>query len=280
MADSDENRNPCAIPELTFRAKVHKKVLQKLDESKNLTDICSQKLMDLREEVRSILTNSGHCDPADLYPHLEKGNPDQIVILNMILEWIYPNGRENHIVFGSSHNAVKNQSSTNELPNMSLDSKVIETEATTEATTELTNMSLDSKVIETEAPKNDMITVDLKTQDTQLDPKQNPMPKKIIETEAPKNDMVTVDLNTQDTQLNPKPYPMPRKTMTPRHKFKRIKKGSKVQKIQSPGVHKMRFKPSHKLQIAKTPQLSHQIYHVTPQFLTLESLGVIVQKWF
>ena len=32
-------------------------------------------------------------------------------------------------------------------------------------------MPLDSKVIENEAPKNDMITVDLKTQDTQLDPK-------------------------------------------------------------------------------------------------------------
>ena len=93
MADSDEDIDPCTIPELTFRVKVHKKVLQKLDESKNLTDICSQKLMDLREEVRSILTNSGHCDPTDLYPHLEKGNQDQIVILNMILEWIYPNGR-------------------------------------------------------------------------------------------------------------------------------------------------------------------------------------------
>ena len=45
----------------------------------------------------------------------------------------------------------------------------------------------DPKVIETEAPRNDMITVDLKTQDTQLNPKQNPMHKK-----------------TQDTQLNPK----------------------------------------------------------------------------
>ena len=39
---------------------------------------------------------------------------------------------------------------------------------------------------------------------------------------------------------------MPKKTMTPRYKFKRIKKGGKVQKIQSPGVHKMKFKPSHK----------------------------------
>ena len=65
---------------------------------------------------------------------------------------------------------------------------------------------------------------------------------KVIETEAPRNDMITVDLQTQDTQLNPKQNPMPKKTMTPRHKFKRIKKGGKVQKIQSPGVHKMKFK--------------------------------------
>ena len=219
MAASDEDIDPCTIPELTFRVKVHKKVLQKMDESKYLTDICSQKLMDLREEVRSILTNSGHCDPTDLYPHLEKGNQDQIVILNMILEWMYPNGRENHIVVGSSHNTAQNQNSTNELP----------------------NMSLDSKGIENEAAKND-ITVDLKTQDTQLDPKQKPIPEKVIETEAPKDDM-TVDLNT----LDPKPNPMPPKTITPRYKFKRIKKGGKVKKIKLSGVHKMKFKPSHKI---------------------------------
>ena len=73
------------------------------------------------------------------------------------------------------------------------------------------------------------------------------MPKKVIETEAPKNDTVTVDVNTQDTQLNPKPNPMPKKTMAPRYKFKRIKKGGRVQKIQSPGVHKMKFNPSHKI---------------------------------
>ena len=221
LADSDEDIDPCTIPELTFRIKVHQKVLQKLVESRNLADICSQKLMDLGEEVRSILTNSGHCDPADLYPHLEKGNQDQIVILNMILEGIYPNGRENHVVFGSSHDTVKNQNSTNEL----------------------SNMPLDSKVNENEAPKNDMITVDLKTQDTQLDPKQKPIPEKVIESEAPKNDMVTVDLNT----LDPKPNPIPKKTMTPKHKFKRIKKGGKVKKIQFSGVHKMKFKPPHKI---------------------------------
>ena len=47
---------------------------------------------------------------------------------------------------------------------------------------------------------------------------------------------MTVDLKTQDTQLNSKQNPMPKKTMTPRYKFKRIKKGGKVQKNQSPGV--------------------------------------------
>ena len=229
MAASDEDIDPCTIPELTFRVKVHKKVIQKMDESKNLTDICSQKLMDLREEVRSILTNSGHCDPADLYPHLEKGNQDQIVILNTILEWMYPNGRENHIVVGSSHNTAQNQNSTNELP----------------------NMSLDSKGVENEAPKNDMITVDLKTQDTQLDPKQKPIPEKVTESEAPKNDMMNVDLNT----LDPKPNPMPKKTMTPGYKFKRIKKGGKVKKIQSPGAHKMKFTPSHKIKDSQNTQI-------------------------
>ena len=32
VADSDINRKPCTIPEITFRAKVHEKLLQKLDE--------------------------------------------------------------------------------------------------------------------------------------------------------------------------------------------------------------------------------------------------------
>ena len=69
-----------------------------------------------------------------------------------------------------------------------------------------------------------------KTQDTQLNLEQNPMPKK-----------------TQDTQLNPKQNPMPKKTRTPRYKFKRINKDGKIQKIQFPGVHKMKVKPSHKV---------------------------------
>ena len=69
---------------------------------------------------------------------------------------------------------------------------------------------------------------------------------RLLKLKPARNDMITVDLKTQDTQLNSKQNPMPKKTMTPRYKFKRIKKGSKVQKVQSPGVHKMKFKPSHR----------------------------------
>ena len=72
--------------------------------------------------------------------------------------------------------------------------------------------------------------------------------------------MVTVDLNTHDTQLNSKPNPMPKKTMTPRYKFKRIKKSGKVQKIQLPGVHTMNFDPSHKITDSQnTPMKSSNI---------------------
>ena len=78
---------------------------------------------------------------------------------------------------------------------------------------------------------------------------------KVIETEAPRSDMITVDLKTQDTQLNPKLNPMPKKTITPRHKFKKIKKGGKVQKIQSNGVHKMKFKPQRNKRIYWSKQL-------------------------
>ena len=46
--------------------------------------------------------------------------------------------------------------------------------------------------------------------------------------------------------------------MTPRHKFKRIKKNGKVQTIQSPGVLKMKFKPSHRnKKVYWTKQLCH-----------------------
>ena len=185
----------------------------------------------MREEVKASLIACGHCDLTDLLPYLEAGNQEQIAALQIMLPWVYANGRSHC----SDPKVIKTEATT-ELPNMSLDTKVIETEATTEATTELPNMSLVSKVIETEAPKNDMITVDLQTQDTQLNPNQNPMPKK---------------------------------TMTPRHKCKRIKKGGKVQKIQSPGVHKMKFKPFHRnkrIYWSKQPYYVNKISHDSNSF--------------
>ena len=198
--------------EHTLWVEIEKAILPNVEDSSTLLEIGSHKFKQLRDEVESILTNSGHCDPADLYPYLEKGSQDQMVMLKMILEWIYPNGRENHIASGSSHNTVENQNSTNELPSMSLDPKV-------------------------------------------------------IGTEAPKNDMVTVNLNNQVTQLNPNPNP--KKTVTPKSKFKRIKKSGKVQKIQPPRVHKMKFKPSHRNERthwSKQPYYVNKISHGSNSF--------------
>ena len=154
------------VSEHALWVEVQKAILPYVEESMTLLDIGTHKFKQLREEVESIVMTSGHCDPADLSPYLEKDNQDQLIMLKIILKLLHPNSR--------SHCS-------------------------------------DSKVIETEAPRSNMITVYLKTQDTQINPKQNPMPKK---------------------------------TITPRHKFKKIKKGGKVQKTESNGVHKMKFKPS------------------------------------
>ena len=97
-------------------------------------------------------------------------------------------------------------------------------------------------------------TIDDNIQDT----KQNPMPKKVIKTEAPKNDMMTVNLITQDTQLNPNQIQCLRRLWHQKYRFTRIKKSGKVQKIQSPRTHKMKFKPSHRnKRIYGSKQLCH-----------------------
>ena len=186
--DSKMCKEPSVTPDETVLARFQEKILTQLAELDIQLDIYNVRVKQLREEVRATLIACGHCDPAYFLPYLEVGNQDQVAMLQILLQWVYPNGR--------SHCS---------------NPKAIEIEATTEATNELPNMSLDSEVIETGAQKNDM---------------------------------VTVDLNTHDTQLNPN---LPKKTMAPRHKFKRIKKGGQVQKIQSPGVHTMTFDPSHKI---------------------------------
>ena len=271
------------IPEMTLPADFQEKILTQPRGSNIHVDIYNVRFEQLKEEVTVTLIACGHCDLSDLLPYLEVGNKDQIDMLQIMLQWVYPNGEsccnKDSVGSVSSLKITDSQNTPIKSPITSCDSTVLDTgipksDSTkidlevqdttqnpmpkkvveTEATTELPNMSLNSKVIETESPKDDMMAVDLNT----LDPKPNPMPKKIIETEAPKNDMVTIDLNSQDAQLNPKPNPIPKKTMTPRHKFKRIKKGGKVQKIQSPGVLKMKFKPSHRnKKVYWTKQLCH-----------------------
>ena len=194
------------------------------------------------------------------------GNQDQIAMLQIMLQWVYPNGKsycnKNPVGSVSSHKITDSQNTPIKSPNISCDSTVLDTGIPKSDSTKMdlevqdtTQNPMPKKVIETEAPKNDMVTVNLKTQDTQINTKQNPMPKKVIETEAPKNDMVTVDLNT----LDPNPNAMPKKTRTLRHKFKRIKKGGKVQKTHSHGILKMMFKPSHR---NKRVYWSKQLCHV------------------
>ena len=142
--DSKVCKEPSVTPDETVLAKFQEKILTQLAELREIQlDIYNVRIEQLREEVKATLIACGHCDPAYFLPYLEVGNQDQVATLQILLQWVYPNGR--------SHCS---------------NPKAIETEATTEATNELPNMSLDSEVIETEAPKNDMITVDLKTQDT------------------------------------------------------------------------------------------------------------------
>ena len=131
-------KEPSVTPDATVIAKFQEKILTQLKESETQFDIYDARVKQLRKEVKATLIACGHCDPAYFLPYFEEGNQDQIGTLKLLLQWIYPNGK--------SHCS---------------NSTVIETEATTEGTTELPNMPLDSKVIENEAPKNDMETVDL-----------------------------------------------------------------------------------------------------------------------
>ena len=95
------------VSEYALWMEVQKAILPYVEESMTLHDIGAHKFRQLREEVESILMTSGHCDPADLSPYLEKDNQDQLIMLKIILKLFHPNGM--------SHCS---------------DSKVIETEAT------------------------------------------------------------------------------------------------------------------------------------------------------
>ena len=206
------NFSDFSAPERTLWANVQKAVQHELEDSSQILESGTHIFHSLRMDVESILTNSGHCDLADLYPYIEKDSQDQILILKVILDMMYPNGRENHIVVGSSHDTAKTQNPTNESP----------------------NMSLDSDVIETEAPKNDMVTVDLNTQDTQLNPNPNPIPK---------SDSSKMILEVQDTKQNykTKALKMSKGSMRQMSLIKRRGKCGKVRKIQTPRIYKKKL---------------------------------------
>ena len=127
---------------------------------------------DLKEQVKSILTNSVTVTLLT-YSSSWQGNQDQIVILNMILEGIYPKWQGEPCCLWILSEYCKK-------------TKILQMSYQT--------CHLPLRLLKLNLPKNDIVTVNLKTQDNQLDSKQNPMPKKVIETEAPKNDMVAVDL--------------------------------------------------------------------------------------
>ena len=187
--DSKVCKEPSVTPDETVLAKFQEKILTELAELREIQlDIYNVRIEQLREEVKATLIACGHCDPAYFLPYLEVGNQDQVATLQILLQWVYPNGR--------SHCS---------------NPKAIEAEASTKATNELPNMSLDSEVIETEAPKNDMITVDLKTQDT----KQN------YKTKALK---------------------MSKGSMPQMSLAKRRGKWGKVRKIQTPRMYKKKLK--------------------------------------
>ena len=176
------------IPDLTFLANFQEKLFTQIKESQFQVDMYNAKVKQLREEVKATLIACGPCDLTDLLPYLEEGNQDQIVALQTMLQWVYPNGKsccnKNPIGSASSQKIADDQNT----PSKSL------------------NTSCDSTILDTVIPKRDSTKMDLEIQDR----KQNPMPKK---------------------------------TMTPRYKFKRTKKGGKAQKIQFPGVHKMKSRP-------------------------------------
>ena len=115
----------------TLLVEIQKAILPYVEESITLLEISSHKFKPLRDEVESILINSGHCDPADLFPYLDKDNQDQLVMLKIISKLLYPDGishfNENPIGSAPSCNTTENQITTEPL-NMSCDSTVIETE--------------------------------------------------------------------------------------------------------------------------------------------------------
>ena len=110
---------------------LQKAILPYVEESITLLDICSHKLKQLRKEVKATLVACCHCDLTDLLPYLEVGNQDQIVMLQIMLQWVYPNGKlccnKNPVGSASSHKITYSQNTPIKSPNISCDSTVLDT---------------------------------------------------------------------------------------------------------------------------------------------------------
>ena len=160
-AESKVCKEHSVVLDNTFLENFQEKLLNQLKESQIQVDIYSVKLKQLQEEVKEILKTHGHCDPADLLPYLEVGNQDQIAMLQIILQWVYPNGKslcnKKPIGSASSHKTTDDQSTPIKSP----------------------NISCDSTVLDTEISKSDSTTMDLDIQDTKQTYKTKPfkMPK-------------------------------------------------------------------------------------------------------
>ena len=146
--DSKVCKEPSVIPDNTFLANFQEKLLNQLKESQIQFDLYSAKLKQLREEVKATLIACGHCDLTDLLHYLEMGNQDQIVMLQIVLQWLYPNGK----------------SCYNKKPGGSASSHKITDDQNTPIKSP--NISCDSTVIDTGVPKSDGTTLDLEVQDT------------------------------------------------------------------------------------------------------------------
>ena len=65
-----------SAPEKTLWVEVQKAIQPNLEDSLKLLELGSHEFNLLREDVESILMTSGHYDPADLSPYLERDNQD------------------------------------------------------------------------------------------------------------------------------------------------------------------------------------------------------------
>ena len=157
------NKHP-GIPDKTLPADFQEKILTQLRGSDIQVDIYNVKFEQLKKEVTATLIACGHCDLSDLLPYLEVGNKDQIDMLQIMLQWVYPNGKsccnKDPVGSVSSHKITDSQITPIKSPITSCDSTVLDTgipnsestkmdlevqETTQNPTSELPNMSLDSR---------------------------------------------------------------------------------------------------------------------------------------